>query len=157
MILALHAVAGAALASGSNNVVVAAVLGLISHYFLDTISHTDYDMGKVENGEIQMSDTAPVKIAVDLLIGALVIFYALHTGRLHYFASTLVGAFFGILPDGLAFFDYHIKNKDNNIFTRFLKNHRIMHDKIHLEAELPIIQYFCQIVVVVFLLYMIFK
>jgi len=156
MILSMHALAGAALASSTNNVVWGAVLGLVSHYFFDTISHTDYDIGKVEDGVIKMSDTAPFKIAVDLIIGGLIIWYALNTGRLHNEISTIVGAFFGILPDGLTFLYYHIINKERNFFTKLLTKHHTIHEKIHLEAELPAVQYFCQAVVVLTLLYFIF-
>ncbi len=155
MILALPLLTGAFLASGSKNVGEAAALGLVSHYFLDSIPHIEYKAERIREGKIKSAAKEFVKISIDLMVGAVIVFYFLQNKSFDQSILILSGAFFGILPDGLSFLDYCVKDKDKNFFFKFLKNHGKFHRKIHSNITAKAVNISCQLIIIFLLIYII--
>jgi hypothetical protein len=157
MILAIHAITGAVVSANAENIAEAAFLGLVSHYLLDSIPHTDYELKQLENNSIKTSAREYLKIAADLLIGGLVILFFLMRRNFNGIALILTGAFFGLLPDGLSFLDCQIKNKDKNIFTKSLSAVNRFHKKMHSKSKNKKIALFSQFIFVALLIFLIFS
>lgn len=156
MILSIHSIAGAALAINSKNIGIAIVLGLTSHYFLDSLPHLEYKITNIAQGNFQLAAKEFLKISLDLLIALLVIFYFIQNQTPNQIIFTLTGAFAAILPDGLVFIDFLIKNKEKNIFTRIIHNHSLIHKKIHSNVKNKIITTTSQCIIILILLAAIF-
>lgn len=157
MILSIHAITGAVLGSNSNSMGQAIFLGIVSHYFLDSIPHVEYKIENILRGDMKMAIKEFSKIFIDLLVSFIVISYLILNNNFDQPALILIGAFFALFPDGLVFLDLCIKNKEKNIFTRFLNTHSIFHKKIHSVISNKIITVPSQIIVVLVLIYQVFK
>jgi len=100
MILTPHMLIGAAIGAHSPNAVIAFILGLGSHYLLDSISHWDYigtlsDLKKPSNRK---------KIFFDLLISVFAIVLLLSFKPS--INLLLIGAFAAVLPDGIELINF---------------------------------------------------
>ncbi|MEK7462937.1 MAG: hypothetical protein AAB621_01045 [Patescibacteria group bacterium] len=157
MILSLHSTTGAILASNSNSLEQAIILGIVSHYFLDSIPHVEYKIKNIQKGDLKMAAKEFTKIFFDLLIGFIVILYLIQNKSFDQSILILVGSFFALLSDGLYFTDCLIKNKDQNIFTKSLKTLTNFHQKIHSSITNKLITIPSQIITVLILIYIIFK
>ena len=155
MILSIHAITGAVLASNSDNFGQIVVLGVASHYFLDSIPHVEYKIENIKNGNLKMAAKEFSKILFDLLLGLVVILFIIQDQSFNQSIFILTGSFFALLPDGLYFIDCLIKNKDRNIFTKFLKNHTVFHKKTHSVVSKKTITIPSQIVIILILIYLI--
>ncbi len=137
MILTPHAIIGATLTNViPNEPALGFALAFLSHYALDILPHTDYDISNFLNAE-----TKTVKsifknagaalhllfIAFDFLLAIFlcVLFFVRDEKSL---IITLVGIIGGVLPDFLQFLFYKYKNQPWK-FTQKI------HDKFHHEAE----------------------
>jgi len=156
MILSLHAATGAILASNSSGIGQAIILGLVSHYFLDSIPHVEYKIENIKSGDLKIAAKEFTKIFLDLLIGLIIILYLIQNKSFDQTILILTGSFFALLPDGLYFIDCLIENKDKNIFTKFLKLHSTFHKKAHSIVLNRAITIPSQIIVVLILIYAIF-
>lgn len=94
MILAPHMLAGAALAAYIPQPALLALSAVALHYLLDVLPHWEYDI-------MTSRKATACKIAVDIVAGLLIIFFAMQRFDPAQQALILWGAFFGILPDGL--------------------------------------------------------
>ncbi len=157
MILSVHSITGAVLATNSGSVGAAIVLGLTSHYFLDSIPHVEYKIENITHGDFKSAGKEFVKIFIDLSIGLLTILYLIQNKNSSEILLALTGAFFAILPDGLAFLNYCIKNKERNIFTKALNKHSEIHKKIHSVVTNKIITISSQAIIVAILIFLLLK
>jgi len=157
MILSLHAAAGAVLASSSGSIGQAIVLGIVSHYFLDSLPHIEYGIENVGKGNFKMAGKEFAGIAIDLLASIMIALYMVQGQSYGRSAIILIGAFFALIPDGLGFLDFCVKNKERNIFTKFLKMHSNFHKKIHSTVLNKIIAMPSQIIIVLILAYAVLK
>jgi len=93
---------GAAIGSAIQNPILAIILALLGHYFLDIFPHIEYLDGvessieKLRNGGWPQSAANTVKVLIDFLLGALLIFIFSNSTPVIY-ACALVA----IVPDGL--------------------------------------------------------
>ena len=120
MILLVHMLFGAAIGYTVGNIPLAILLAFLSHYFLDLFPHIEYNIDAIEEKKIK--DKLPVifKIASDLLFGILLVFVLSNNQLIAY-----IGAFFGILPDGLTIMQNRFPNN-------FLSFHKKFHtEKVH--------------------------
>jgi hypothetical protein len=152
MILSLHSTTGALLASNSNNIWQAILLGIISHYFLDSIPHVEYKIESIQKGDWKLAIKEFAKIAIDLLTGLAIIIYLIQKKGFDHSILILVGSFSALIPDGLYFLDCCIKNKNRNIFTKFLKIHSAFHKKMHSAISEKIITIPSQLLIVLLLI-----
>ena len=157
MILSLHSTAGAVLASNSNSLEQAIILGIVSHYFLDFLPYIEYKIKNIQKRDLKMAAKEFAKIFFDLLIGLIVILYLIQNKSFDQSILILIGSFFALLPDGLYFLDCLVKNKNSNMFTKFLKMHSDFHEKTHTTISKKIITVPFQIAIVLILIYIIFK
>jgi len=114
MILLVHAIFGAAVGSLSNNIFLAIILAFSSHYFLDFLPHVEYTIKNIELKKWQKTMPNFLVVALDLLLGILLILFFSKNQILSY-----VYAFFALLPDGLSFLQFLIKNKALTDHSRF--------------------------------------
>ena len=109
MILATHALAGAALTHTYKNLVIAFFVSFVSHYFLDMIPHWHYHVPRIKkitrgHEVISIKDIDREilweigKISIDFLLGLTVSLVVFDGSGI----AVLVGVFGAILPDLLA-------------------------------------------------------
>src|SRR3989344_8377526 len=115
MILLVHMLVGAAVASYIKNPILAIILAFLSHYFLDFIPHSEYNIENIKKKQWNKSLPDILKLALDFFSGILSIL--LFSSRQ---PVIFIAAFFAILPDGLTFLSYFSKNK-------FLELHKNFH------------------------------
>jgi hypothetical protein len=157
MILTIHTMAGVVLSSNSQNIGEAIILCFVSHYFLDSIPHFEYEIGQIKNGQIKSAIKNFTKVGVDLFISMLVIFLFLWNKGFEQTNLILIGVFFALLPDGLVLLSYYAKSinkihKSMNSIFKFLKIHEIFHEKMHFKSAPKYIIMICQITVVIVLI-----
>jgi hypothetical protein len=126
MILLVHLLFGAAIASAIKNVPLAIVLAFLSHYFLDFIPHIEYSIENIEKRRWQKSFSNFLKITLDFCFGILLI--SMFSGNQ---PIVYIGAFFAILPDGFSVLNLIISNKILKIHNGFHKK------KIHFLKNNP--------------------
>lgn len=99
MILATHALVGAAIGKNIGNPLVIIPVSLAAHYTLDTIRHGDY----IENASDLKKNSW--KVFLDLLIGFSIIFSIIYIKDFNQaeVKNILLGMFFSLLPDLLTF------------------------------------------------------
>lgn len=139
------------MASNSNNIGEAIALGLISHFFLDSIPHVEYKIENIKKGDLKIAAKEFTKIFVDLLLGLIIVLYLIQNKNFDQSILMLTGAFFGILPDGLVFLNHCVKNKDKNVFSKFLKIQTDFHNKIHSSVTAKIITISSQALIIIIL------
>ncbi|MFH1671439.1 MAG: hypothetical protein ABH889_01520 [Candidatus Portnoybacteria bacterium] len=117
MVITPHMLVGAAVGIHSNNIGMAFLFGLISHYIVDLLPHWEY------MDQISISSKKDfLKIFLDFIIGSLIVLILVwdYPGRMA-IGFAIIGS---LLPDILLFLDSRFKSK-------FLKYHREYHHKIH--------------------------
>ena len=112
MVLTPHILAGAALGAGITNPAAAAVGAFTLHFALDAIPHWDYDI-------YSSRKKAALKVGADLAIAGIAVLFLIRHMPPEQQISTLIGGFFGVLPDGLLFLSFIFKNKYLDRFARF--------------------------------------
>jgi len=157
MILSVHMIASATLAAGAKNPGEAIMLGLISHYFLDSLPHIEYKIGGIEKGDLKNSAKEFAKIAFDIFVGLAIMSYIAWNAASGQWTLIIIGTFFGILPDGFVFMDYAVKNKGAGAWFRFLGKHQAIHKTIHSKAKNLFAVIPSQIAVAGVLIYFLFK
>ena len=152
MIFSPHIIIGAAIGAKTQNLGLIIILGLLSHFILDKIPHWDYSIKGIKNfRETKNFKTLIInliKIAVDGLIGLLIIFLILWQKKLLDFSHLpfiLLGVFISILPDILWGLSGFINSNFLDAFTK-------LHDRIHFqkqkEGTITFLGFFTQIVLI---------
>lgn len=116
MILSTHIIVGGLIGGTSKNYFWAAMLALASHYLLDAIPHWDYLTAKFKDATSSNKKFFKekyfwvdfLKIAIDIAIGIIVLFFLVRGKNLNYYQIT-IGVFFAILPDPLQFISWTFK------------------------------------------------
>lgn len=112
MTLASHIIISGLLGATTHNYFLAAVLGFLSHFIVDTIPHwdnylsPDFDSRAKSKGVRFLKDKFLYKelskVAIDILIGLSVLsFIFFKTSGFGNIAYAAIGVFFGVLPDPL--------------------------------------------------------
>jgi hypothetical protein len=137
MVLTAHAIAGAAAANLiPDSPAVGLFLGYLSHYILDIIPHTEYDISGIDDKEAKsfrsvFHDTKSflnlVVIGIDFMIG-LTLSIFLFARDLQSLIATIAGVIGGVLPDALQYLYYRTKKWPWTIFQKF-------HDAFHYEEN----------------------
>jgi hypothetical protein len=138
MILTSHAIVGASLANVlPNNPVVGFGLAFISHYAIDMIPHTDYDISNFLQHETKTIKSILrnagaalhlLFIVADFIFAILLcILFFVRDGKS--LTITLMGITGGVLPDFLQFLYFKYKKQPWIFFQR-------IHDKFHFTKEL---------------------
>ena len=141
MTLTTHAVVGAGISSAFGLMPGGSFLaGFFSHFLLDCLPHWDYDLKSATIDKVNpLNNDLPicreavgdfVKIGFDFFLGlslALIFFTGHGQG---YWLSILLGAFGGMLPDGLQFLYLKFRHEPLTFFFRF---HTFMHAKTEIE------------------------
>jgi hypothetical protein len=98
MILATHALVGAAIGKNINSHWIIIILSLTMHFAMDSFRHGEY----FDFRYAKIKDTW-WKIALDLLIGLIIIYSFINFEKLDVaiIKNIAIGSFFSILPDGL--------------------------------------------------------
>jgi hypothetical protein len=126
MILLVHMIFGAAIGSAVKSVPIAIILAILSHYFLDTLPHIEYDVGNIKAGNWQRAVPDILKVTLDFCAGILLIFVFSKNQPIIY-----ICAFLAILPDGFTILNYLFPNKISDAHDKFHeKLHFLKHKKI---------------------------
>jgi len=118
MLLIVHLLAGAAIASEIKTVPLALLLAFLSHFVLDSIPHWEYSIENIESKKWVKSLPDFFKVAMDFSAGLMIIL--LYTRN----SIIIAGALFAASNDGLAFLNLIFENK-------FLKAGYGFHKKLH--------------------------
>jgi hypothetical protein len=125
MILLAHLLLGAVIGEKIKYLVLAIILSFLSHYFLDLFPHIEYPIENIKNNQWQKSFQDFLKVAVDFCLGIFIIFLLSDNS-----IKVYICAFFAILPDGLTFLGYFLKNRLIKIHNDFhLKEIHFLKDK----------------------------
>lgn len=108
---------GVTMGSLVKNPILAVLLALLSHYFIDLFPHVEYGIEEIKNKDWKKSAPAFLRVLLDFSLGLLLI--SLFTDKS---LIIFICAFFAILPDGLSVLNEILPNKLLNI-----------HDVLHLE------------------------
>jgi hypothetical protein len=129
MILSVHAIFGAAVASQfPNHPVLGFTLGFASHFILDAIPHKDYELISLEKDLISrkpkfMDDVvAKFRLIRDVILVSFDALVGLCLAYLFFFNPThpflfLLGAVASLLPDFITFLYIFLKHKSLILFT----------------------------------------
>jgi len=146
MILLVHLLFGAAIGSAIKNIPLALILAFLSHYLLDVLPHTEYNIENIREKQWQKAMSDFLKILLDFCSGILLIALFVHpltsSGQLVIY----VCAFLAILPDGFTILHSLIPIKILKI------HHKIHIEKIHFLKHKKISNFwriFSQIAVVI--------
>ncbi len=142
MILATHAVVGAAIGRLIPNPLVAFLVGFVSHFAIDAIPHWQYRLASMVHRNGPMEDDMVInrkfiwdlaRTGLDFAAGmVLSILLFQGTNNLSHISIPLVaGAVGGVLPDALQFAYFKIRREP---FTTLQKLHNRAHSKEHLNA-----------------------
>ncbi len=138
MILATHAIVGAAAGRIFSNPLAAFIAAFISHIVIDTIPHWQYVQASFEPGENESEDDMVLdhrfigdflKFSVDCLLGAvfaIFVFGGEWTGFSGISVPLLAGIIGGILPDILEFVSFKIRREP---LISLRKIHNVFHGK----------------------------
>jgi hypothetical protein len=119
MILTVHLLTGAALASKIQPLSLAFILSFLSHYFLDFLPHPDeYSINNIKTKKWRNTFPDFLKIGLDISVGLLIVYIFSGKQPAIYFAALLAG-----LPDFFTFLSL--------FFPRRLAWHEKLHKKIH--------------------------
>lgn len=133
MIITPHAIVGATVSNiFQGDLVVAFILAFLSHYILDMMPHTDYDINGFMDNETKtvrsiFSDlkaaTHLIFIFIDFIVATIlcILFFVRNESTLY---ITLIGVFGALLPDFFQFMFYKFKNQPWIFFQK-------IHDKTH--------------------------
>lgn len=140
MILATHAIVGAAAAQFfPNNPILAFIAAFASHFLLDAIPRWNYPLRSYKDAppshplDADMSDGKTFimdlfHIGIDALIGTLlsILFFSLPSLSADRVTLTLIGAIGGMIPDALQFAYWKLRIEPLQTLQRF---HRWIHTK----------------------------
>lgn len=117
MILTPHLIAGAAIASQTNNLFLTIFISFFSHHLLDAIPHWDYKISfKKRMGLSTLKITADMAIGVILILTAFFLSVEINFSSLF---KLFLGAFFSILPDGFQFLAFMFPYKPLKLYLKF--------------------------------------
>lgn len=121
MILTSHLIVGAAIGSKISNPLLALLLALFSHYFLDSLPHKDYLIPNIQQKQWNKSFFDFFKIFLDVFLGILLISLFSDNNPIIWAA-----AFLAIIPDGIT------------LLGRILPRNKliIQHQKVHVAANM---------------------
>lgn len=139
MILATHAITGAAVGRMSSNPLVAFVLGFLSHFVLDAIPHWQYELiSKTQSSNPLEEDMALDRrfvrdfalLSFDCLSGILfsLLIFQGASGFSNPSLTIFFGSLGGVLPDALQFAFWKIRREPLTTFQKF-------HEWIHAEWD----------------------
>ena len=74
MILTIHTMAGVVLASNSQNIGEIIILCFVSHYFLDSIPHLEYNIEQIKSGQMKSALKNFTNVGIDLFVSILIVF-----------------------------------------------------------------------------------
>lgn len=162
MILSVHAIFGAAVASlVPNHPVGGFILGFASHLALDAIPHKDYELISFEsatNKKVSQINFIINKFKLlrdvtfvffDALVGfclAFLFFFNFNHPWIFF-----IGAFGALLPDGLTFLYLLFKHKALGHFFDFHTD--FIHYKIHINQILGVFLQFCTVAILVAIIF----
>lgn len=148
MILATHAIVGAAAGRLFNNPLLSFTAGFASHFVIDAIPHSEYKLSsKVNDPHDYLVDDMVmdhrfvgdiIKIGLDC-IGGFILALFIFQGGLGYNAATisiLAGALGGVFPDFLQFAYFKFKHQPLISIQKF---HHFVHTKKRLQGAVSII------------------
>ncbi len=120
MILLAHMLLGALIGQKIGSAIVAIILALLSHYFLDFFPHIEYDIDKIKLKEWKNAKSQILNVLLDFFSGLLLI--------LLFFNKTIIVficALIAVIPDCLSALELFWQNED-------LKKHNYFHqERIH--------------------------
>lgn len=119
MILLVHMIFGAAIGSATKSMPAAIILAFLSHYFLDSLPHIEYNVENVKNRQWRKALPDILKIFLDFCLGLLFILVFSKNHLILYICAILA-----IIPDGFTLLNYFFLNKISDAHNRF-------HKKIH--------------------------
>ena len=121
MNLTSHLLWGAAIGSKISNPLLALPLALLSHYFLDSLPHSDYSIENIKHKKWNKAFFDCLKIFMDISLGILLIFLFSEDKPI-----ILAGAFLAIMPDGIT------------LLSRIFPENKltIMHQKLHMDVNI---------------------
>jgi len=140
MILASHIIVSGLLGATTQNYLLAAVFGFVSHYILDAIPHWDYlsdefeSRAKTEKGFFKNKKfwRELINVALDILIGLGLLFIFLKYYKNPQIIPAIIGVTFGILPDPLSLLYWMTKWK----FIKWnFDFHEFVHYSIHSKID----------------------
>ena len=122
MILATHALIGAAIGSKIKNPWLIIPVALAVHYFLDTFRHGEY----FDERTATIKNTYK-KVALDLSVASVIILSFIYFEKLNFAAirNILIGSFFSLLPDSLTLINYW--KPEIKIFAKIKEFHTWAH------------------------------
>jgi len=120
MILIVHVILGSAIGSLVNNVPLAIILALLSHYVLDFIPHLDYPVKNFSQKQWRKSVPEFLRIFFDFFAGMLLIYLFSSNRPIIYICGFIAAA-----PDTLTALKYAFPG------NRFLEDHYKLHEKLH--------------------------
>jgi len=125
MILATHALVGAAIGKNIQSPWLIILVSLVVHFILDTFRHGEYLDDRKDNFR-----NTWWKIAIDIGVFSLIIGTAIFSNNLNYqqIRNVLLGIFFSLLPDGINFFYWTLRWK-------FLKPLYELHGWVHISIN----------------------
>ncbi len=124
MILLVHMLFGAAIGSAIKNPILAVMLALLGHYFLDIFPHVEYlesaeiAIERLKHNDSQKSNLEVGKVFLDFLIGMVCIFIFSKNYFLIYLCALVA-----IVPDGITVITILVPN-------RLLQKHHQFHQAI---------------------------
>lgn len=135
MVLTVHILIGAAVATRTGNPILGLLFAFLSHYLIDAIPHKEYSIQNIKEGKWQNSSKDFLKIFLDILIG----FFLIIIFQGNYFLAFL-GGLSAILPDILTFLHFIFpKIKPLHLLSKFHeKTHWFKHSKIKIPLFLGI-------------------
>jgi len=141
MILLVHMLLGAAIGSIFKIPLLAMILALFSHYFLDIFPHTEYPIGNIKNKQWQKAIPELLSVATDFFTGLLIILI-FSSGNIIVYICALIA----IMPDGLSLLSIIAPNKilEKHNYFHQIKIHFLKNEKISIFWR-----FFTQIIVVV--------
>ena len=141
MILLVHLLFGAAIGAAVKNIPLAIILAFLSHYLLDSIPHVDgYPVKITQTRQWYKMLVNILAVTLDFCLGILLILIFSKNQPIIYICALLA-----VVPDGFYVLNDLIPNK-------FLKNHDLLHEKIHFLQDKKISKFWRitnQVVVVV--------
>jgi hypothetical protein len=164
MILSVHAVFGAAVASlMPNHPVAGFALGFASHFALDSIPHKDYELISVDfssNTKDKVIDIIQKKFSLirDIILVSFDAFLGFILAFMFFFNPVhplifFLGAFAALIPDGLTFLYFTLKHKPLGHFFDFHAG--LIHSKVifKLNQLAGVFLQFCTLAVLIAILY----
>lgn len=127
MILLIHMLFGAVIASYIKNPILAVALAFLSHYLLDILPHIEYSIKNITQKKWEESLPDFLRVFSDFIFGIIIIlFFSAKTPII------FIAAFFAILPDGISFLSSFVKSKILEGYNEFHqeKIHFLKHKKI---------------------------